>query len=460
MKLQEQDWRLLERSIEDGQCVLLLGPGVAVDPDNPDGEPLSVQLSLELAEHLRCDGKGDQIVSPRNLAHVSQVCARAMRRRRPGLELLVGDFFARYKKATTQLHLDLASLPFRSCITTTPERFLLNAFRQTPNKEPVYDYYHFKPNPKRARKRVTPAPPKGDRENHPIVYDLYGSLDEPDSLVLTENDLLDFLVGVTRQSPPLPAHIGSQFTDRSLSFLFVGFGFRHWYVRILLHVLSGGGHEVPSLALEDESFFEAPEHELTSLFFRDGHSIEFYEISWFDFASQLRRRFESNAASDEHELIGSSIQIPEDAPTVFLCHESNDKESVEAIAGQLNDRGIKTWLDKQNLRAGDRWPVLIPKVLETQVDYVVVLQSCRMVQKSESYFFREIQYALQRQNGFRPGVRFIIPTLLEQVEGLPLENLSHLHCIDLTQPEAIDELADSIKDDWQQRQEITTSEAG
>jgi hypothetical protein len=51
-----------------------------------------------------------------------------MRKRRTGLEIAVEDFYTPYRDQTTQLHLDLAALPFTLCISTTPERFLINAF--------------------------------------------------------------------------------------------------------------------------------------------------------------------------------------------------------------------------------------------------------------------------------------------------------------------------------------------
>ena len=66
--------------------------------------------------------------------------------------------------------------------------------------------------------------------------------------------------------------------------------------------------------------------------------------------------------------------------------------------------------------------------------------------------WREIYYALERQSGFGPGLRFVIPVLLESHPQLPLAELSQLHVIDLTAPAGIDDLAQAILDDWQTRQ--------
>jgi hypothetical protein len=141
--LEEWDWRLLLRSIREGQCILLVGPGAAIDPGDPHGVPLPARLALKLTEELRRAGKGGEIVTASDLAHVAQIYAQAMPKKRPGLELAVEDFYEPYRSQSTPLHLDLAALPFSLCSSTTPERFLLNAFAQTPHKTPMYSFYHF-----------------------------------------------------------------------------------------------------------------------------------------------------------------------------------------------------------------------------------------------------------------------------------------------------------------------------
>ena len=59
--------------------------------------------------------------------------------------------------------------------------------------------------------------------------------------------------------------------------------------------------------------------------------IEFKELSWSDFAKELRRRYEEEAKN----VKPSSPTPPADAPTVFLCHCSEDREQVEAVGERL-----------------------------------------------------------------------------------------------------------------------------
>lgn len=439
--------------------MLIVGPQVASDPADATPTPLNVKLVRRLAEELRETGRDEGLVNPEDLGHVAEVYSREARRKRPGLELEVEDFYSPLRDKTTTLHLDLAALPFTLCVSITPERFLYNAFAQTPGKTPLSDFYHFKPQSSDGadRPRLI-APPEEDPAASPLIYDLFGSLDQLDSLVLTESDVLDFLTGTARGIPPLNDYVASRFADPKTSFLFVGFGFDQWHVRMLLHVLTGGHENQPSLAIEDARFCDDPGQQENIHFFQNGFLVDFRGPPWQEFARELRQRFEAeHPATAPKPVTGVSpsraapVAPSPNAPVAFLCHESRDKPLVEKVAAQLEARGVNIWLDRQDLRGGDSWPMLIPQVIEKQAHYFVVLQSPRMLDKPESYFFREIKLALERQEGFAPGLRFILPTILEHDPQLPLAALSDVHCLDLTAHGGIDSLAASILEDWKHR---------
>ncbi len=72
-----------------------------------------------------------------------------------------------------------------------------------------------------------------------------------------------------------------------------------------------------------------------------------------------------------------------------------------------------------------------------------------MLGRAEGYFYQEIRAALERARGFRPGGRFIFPAQL--LPCSPLEELSHLARVDLTEPDGIEMLAVAILDEWSRR---------
>lgn len=429
--LNEQDWRRLVQTIRRGRCILLLGPGVAVAPGDDRHSPLTTRLARSLAGQLA------DVCDPANLSHVAQLYYQDPNFSRLDLESAVKDFYAPFEQETTPLHQELAQLPFTLCVNTAFDRFFLNALRAA-GKNPVYDYYHFRKGQDSPLNSIDPVH-FNDAQN-PVVYDLYGSREDEESLVLSENDLLEFLVKVIQNAPPLPAFIKARCSDPNASFLFLGFGFRHWYVRILLHILQAQRHQNPSLALEDAGFFEHPEQRQIAIFFEKEHRIAFRQQDCQHFAAELRQRFAESGGAAPPPVPA----LPEDAPKVFLCYSHQDREAVLRLGESLQARGIAIWLDRQNLRGGDDWDRLIPDVIKKQVNYVVVAQSKGLAERVESYCYKEIKTALERQVSFAQGIRFVIPLQLDT--GVMLPELTQLHAV-----QGLQELAQTIQEDWSRR---------
>ncbi|MGH8584008.1 MAG: toll/interleukin-1 receptor domain-containing protein [Gammaproteobacteria bacterium] len=408
-------------------------------------------MTTVLARRLASDmGNLPPGCDPNDLAHIAQVYLTQHNRDRSDLEILVEEFYAAYQGKCTPLYEHLAALPFRVCIATTPDDFLLNALKAA-GKHPKVESYQF---------RDSRVPPLGaPTEERPLLYRLYGDLlhgDPPDSgsLVLTETDLLDFLVNIISRKPELPPELTRGFSDPKTSFLFMGFGFQRWYLRILLHVLRKELPKSPprSLALEGTQFFADPQSAQTALFFHHSQAIEFQQCSWDDFASELHRQYQAHKSAGRpggpapRELRG-------DAPTVFLCHKSRDSERVAQIGEVLRERGINTWRDRDDLRGGVNWDRMIQHVIEKQVDYFLVLQTPEMLVTTEAYLFKEIKTALERHRAMAEGFAFIFPAFLEGAGEQKLAELEHLNYVDLRRPEGLSQLVGDIDDDRRRRRE-------
>jgi hypothetical protein len=418
-----------------GGCVLLLGPGVAVDPS--DAQRTSVTALL--ARRLAADPQVQSRCTPEmenNLRHVAQLYYQVHDQDKDDLALVVKDFYAGFQDATTAFHRNLAQLPFRLCISTSPDDFMFNALREA-GKNPSRAHYNFHRDRNPGLIRAT--------EKAPLVYYLYGRGDDLDSLVLTENDLIEFLVCVVRGDPDLPEFIKGPLGDRDTTFLFLGFGFQNWYLRVLLHVLNIYGHGSRAMALEDASFFQNPEHFQTVGFFSGDHLIEFRPLRWDEFAERLCADYRGSSGSPAP----AGAQPGPNAPVAFLSYASEDREAVETLGAKLAAYGIAVWQDKQNLRGGDNWRRVLRDVIAEQVDYVIVAQTRQMVSQFEGYFYHEINAALMRQDGFKEGTLFVIPVTLDDCETL--KELSDLHIIDVRSDQGVSRLAREISDDWRQR---------
>jgi hypothetical protein len=417
--LTEEDWRKLAATIQSGDCVLLLGPAVAVDPSDPSHTPLTTLLARALAEKLGTRAPIDRD----DLAHVAQLYRAD--HDRMDLHLAVESFYKAYEGLTTPLHRELAELPFKLCINTTHDSFMATAFEQAQVKKlPTIEYYDFR--------EVHKIHLEESDEMHPIVFGLYGSLKKHGSLVLTESELLEFIINVSKNRPPLPSYITARFKNRATSFLFLGFGFEHWHVRVLLHVLESERiqRDTHSLALEESAFFSHEEHR-----------IDFKLLSWEAFVTELKGHHD--------RLVGRSESGAQGTPTVFLCHSHADRAVVLKLKEQLEAMGISIWLDRQNLRGGEDWDRKIESALEREVDYVVVVQSCQMEARVESYVYKEVRVALERLKKVWGDFLFVIPVTIERCKGLP--ELGHLHTIDASTSEGAKQLGDTILADWARR---------
>jgi hypothetical protein len=72
-----------------------------------------------------------------------------------------------------------------------------------------------------------------------------------------------------------------------------------------------------------------------------------------------------------------------------------------------------------------------------------------MQKRVESYVYKEIRIALERQQRFAPGFRYIIPVSLEACAGL--DELKHLQTVDISTAGGIRTLAETIDADWTRR---------
>jgi hypothetical protein len=439
MESLETRLRILSREIKSGSCVLALGPGASIDSSQAQEVPLSVKLANELASELEAKTSASEIgdLNRDDLRLVAQLTCDH------GTELQVlqdrvCEFYKEFSGKTTDLHRKIAALPFKLCITTTPDDFLYKALEDA-SKRPSRAFYDFR----RGQAQTLPEP----TVDHPLVYHLYGHPDNPDSLVITENDLIDFLVNVVRGEPRLPSLITSQLTREESSCLFVDLGFKNWYLRVLLRALGlPAKKEKKSVALEEPEFFSQRKQHQTTVYFSSSSTIEFRPDSLNDFVTRLRTAYE--------ELVAKSGQqpVPEPAagaPLVFLSYASEDRELVDRLADKLKYEGIRVWQDDKNLRAGDDWHYQLMHFINNIVDYVVVVQTPAMTTRIKGVYYEEMRAALECQKRMKSGVNFVIAARTGGVDVLP--ELSHLHSIAVDTDAGVKELARDILDDWDAR---------
>jgi TIR domain/SIR2-like domain len=425
--MRDEDWTSLTSSIESGRCILMLGPDAFTADFDGEVLPVAVGLARFVKQRL---GPQHADLDPYKPFSVAQVAIA-----QEDVYTLRGwteSFYEQYDTVSETLG-TLAALPFQLVVNTSPGLSAEKAFRSAKSQTYV-DYYD-----RTAPARIHLPDPTPDA---PVLYGLYGSLSQPSSMILSENDRFDFLISVITENPPLPQKLTSALCDPRQSFLFLGFNLAQWQLRMLIYVV------LRKVQRENKSFALEMERELLDedarLFYTTGHKVHFVDLDLPTLAGQLRERVRSmpSTANVEH---AEPVPAP-DAPTVFLCHAHEDAGFANELAAGLRTNGIGVWLDKDKLRGGDAWDARIEHVLEHEVQYVVVLQSANLRAKDVGYVNKEITLAIERQAYYRPPRIFVIPAIID-TPASQLDQLDDWQYVDLSVGDGINDLVRTIRSD-------------
>jgi len=134
----------------------------------------------------------------------------------------------------------LAELPLPIYITTSHHRFLEAALDRTnPPRQPVSEIFYWDDSLTELVPSIYDEEPNYEPSiDRPLVYHLYGLDSFPESLVLTEDDFLDFLIKVTdpnKRRPDQPYSIPSSITGALArnALLLLGYVIYEWEFRVL-----------------------------------------------------------------------------------------------------------------------------------------------------------------------------------------------------------------------------------
>lgn len=442
-KWTEAQWETLIHSIAENRCILMLGPDASSVQINGKYQALTKLLAKEMSKAINPVYQNN--IDKSNLTQVSQYYWKDYKRN--SLEAKVKSFYKNWEKKTTRLHKNLAVLPFYLAIISSPDKMFFNAMKQA-KKEPIIDWYHF--NNKRTR-----TVNMGTVDN-PLLFYLYGCVEDPTSLVLSENDLMTFFRSLISKTFNLPGQVQSELQKKEKSFLFLGFGFKNWYLRILFDFLFHKIEPKNELSFSLEQCMKNDiEFQRATLFFTyyDECKTFIYNKELNGFVEELKKRYKREFKSS---IIKKKVHLDDvrdkpridNIPKIFLCYTHEDKDYANLLYEELENENFKPWLDEKSLRGGDEWKYVIPKVIET-VDYMVVLQSKALEEKEVGYVNLEINTALKRQEMTKKGIPFIIPVTIEDCSIR--EELSHLTTIDVQNDGSFNKLFDLIKDDQRRR---------
>ncbi len=403
------NWEKLVEAIKNGECVLVLGPNIA--SIQKDGKQVNLQqlLAEHLTEELKKINANFSPLDSSNLAYAAKQledallpqCNFKQGRARAQLGELIEDFYANYDILDFPIYGELAKLPFRFIVNTCPDHFLLEALHDENKFDASSVFYHYK---KPSHNNGIDTNDSDITPDAPLIFNLFGSVEEPDSLIVTESDQLIFLDTILQQenTAGIPNKIAIEFTSSKdkaseKNFIFLGFDFNQWHLRLILHLINRYQKQKETYVLQ------APQDisELTNFFYKRNFEVGFVDFPPQEFAAKFFEKINTVAAT------------PKD-PTrlnAFMMFDEGDEEIKNTLDTHLaalkGNEFIQTW-DESKIAAGDERSQVIEDRLN-QADIILLLVTPKLFNSDEIYE-KQLQLALQRHEE-RAAV--VIPILMK-----------------------------------------------
>jgi hypothetical protein len=142
-----------------------------------------------------------------------------------------------------------------------------------------FDYY---------RKYENPKPVAKPSKDHPLLYNLFGSIEDDESMIFTHDDMFDFLFAIAGRHQ-LPDEIRNELKTAK-SFILLGFKFDKWYVKLILRLFNLHSGRFMRYAAEGKKNL----HPSTKEWYEHLFKITFVENDLTAFVGELHKRCEKS----------------------------------------------------------------------------------------------------------------------------------------------------------------------
>ena len=230
----DQDWDEIIDSLEAEKCVLFLGSGVYQAPGGDSLETaLAKWLETEQTQHPSIQVYNDDgfFLFRNARSHKRKVTAQ------------IKNFYSQPFPETSARFAQLAQLPFSIIVSLMPDNILARTFDELGLDYQTDFYFRNKPHTGHFEKPT---------QNKPLIYNLMGNIEEPESLVLTHSDFFDYLESMflaRSMHPDLREEL-----EGAERYIFLGLPYEKWYFQLLLRVMSMHSEklkDVERLALQE-----------------------------------------------------------------------------------------------------------------------------------------------------------------------------------------------------------------
>lgn len=207
--------------IVNEKCVLFLGPGFG---QTADGQKVHDVVKAKLLDHYktkagfdpkeRLDTQFDNIFILKNNKSLAELFEFRSR---------LGESYK--SLAPHPIYQRIAQLPFKAIISCSPDNMLRQSFLDQ-GYDPDFFYFSPKGQPNRT-----------ERPNVPIIYNLFGWAEDPDSFLISYEHFFKFVFSMMGEKGDLPINLRNIIREAEV-FILLGLDMEKWYVPLLLRRLN------------------------------------------------------------------------------------------------------------------------------------------------------------------------------------------------------------------------------
>jgi hypothetical protein len=286
--LKEKTWNILLERIQEKKCTPFLGAGACAG-----ALPLGGELSRDLADaqNYPFQDRGDLLRVAQFIAvksdprYAKSMVVDRLKRAGPPNFANPPDF-----TASDDPHGVLASLNLPVYLTTNYDDFMFRALRAA-ERDPRREVCRWHPGTSQIPSVFKTEPSYRPSPANPLVFHLHGYDKEPDSIVLTEDDYLKFMINLARDPALLPPFVQAAISASTL--LFVGYRLADWNFRVLFQILRPEPQYM-SIAVLIPPGPNEPSPEEAQQYLDEYYGAMDLKMFWGtarEFSSELRRRW-------------------------------------------------------------------------------------------------------------------------------------------------------------------------
>ena len=285
-------------SVRNRQCILFLG--AMASAKSPMGSPIrydsappsGAELSMRLASRFRYP---DEDV--RNLQRVALYAQYGKDGSKEALVRAIKEEITAPDIEVSPALRMLAELPFPIIITTNYDGLFdialsrANTLGGRPKRPLIQTYDPTRTDP-------TETAPLDPVEEQPVLLKLHGDIDRPETVVVTEEDYIEFVQKMSISTPDFhPIHPNIRARMRTWPVLFIGYSLKDYNLRLLFRTLRWNVD--PANYRLMFSVDPSPDNLIVEVWQRAKPMVSFITEDLWDFVPALHREF-INGENDDH----------------------------------------------------------------------------------------------------------------------------------------------------------------